>query len=131
MAGANGLKPMISLVPMRQTFYDGVHNGEVPMDALKAFMLSLEQFWFMLLPVFTQGPAALTPLIRAYPWAILVGAFIFGFIALAAFRVLTGFIARLLLLPIIAMLGYLLYSSGSQIIGLVLPLLREKFPGVF
>ena len=101
------------------------------MDILKGFMLSLETFWLMLVPVFSQGTTALDPLVRSYAWPLLIGAFLLGIIAITAFRILTGMLLRLILLPIILVLGYLLYSSGSQVISLVLPLLQQRFSGIF
>lgn len=100
------------------------------MDALKGFMLYLDQLRIMLAPILTQGTAALDPLIRAYPWPFLFGAFVFGIVALTAFRILTGMLIRLLLLPVILVAGYMLYSSGSQVVNLVMPLLQNKLAGI-
>lgn len=101
------------------------------MDALKGFMLYLDQLRAMLAPILTQGTAALDPLVRAYPWPFLFGAFVFGITAMTAFRVMTGMLARLLLLPFILIAGYLLYSSGGQVVNMFTPLLQNKLSGVF
>lgn len=101
------------------------------MDALKGFMLYLDQLRAMLVPILTQGTAALDPLIRAYPWPFLFGAFVFGIGVMTAFRIMTGLLARLFLLPFILISGYLLYSSGGQVINMVTPLLQNKLSGIF
>ena len=124
------IKAMISLVSSAGTFYDVYNKGELFMDVLKGLMLPLEQFWLMLIPVFTQGTIALNPLVRSYPWIVLFGAFVCGIIAITAFRILSGVVLKLILLPVILVLGYLLYLSGSQIFNLMLPLVQQKFAGL-
>lgn len=100
------------------------------MDALKGFMLYLEQVRMMLMPVFTQGTAALDPLVKAHPWAFLIGAFVLGVIALTTFRILTGMLMRLILLPVLLVTGYLFFSSGTQVMNLLVPLIQNKFAGI-
>lgn len=101
------------------------------MDALNDFMLYLEKLRILLAPLVMQGTAALDPLVRAYPWPFLFGAFVLGIVAITAFRIVTSLICRLVLLPFVLIAGYLLYSSASRVIQLIVPLLQTKFAGVF
>ena len=97
------------------------------MDALNSFMLYMSQLRIMLAPVLTQGTAALDPLIKSYPWPFLVAGFILGICAATAFRALRGIIFRLILVPIVVVLAYIMYKSGAHIFDTVAPLLRAKF----
>lgn len=99
------------------------------MDALKSFMLYIEQLGVALAPIFTQGTTALDPLVRGNPWIFLIGAFILGMAALTAFRIFSGMLARLLMLPVILIMVYVLFISGSRIFSLIVPLVQDKLSG--
>ena len=96
------------------------------MDALKGFMIYVEQFLTMLAPVLRQGTTGLDPLVHAYPWPFLAGSFIVGVLVITLFRAFTGFLLRLLMLPMLLVVGYLLYSSGSHVFSMVMPLIKDK-----
>ena len=96
------------------------------MDALKGFMIYIEQFLTMLAPIVRQGTAGLDPLVHAHPWPFLVGAFVVGVFVVTLFRAFTGFLLRLIMLPILLVVGYILYSSGSHVFSMVLPLIKDK-----
>ena len=96
------------------------------MDALKGFMIYVEQFLTMLARLPLAGLAGLDPLVHAYPWPFLAGSFIVGVLVITLFRAFTGFLLRLLMLPMLLVVGYLLYSSGSHVFSMVMPLIKDK-----
>lgn len=108
--------------------YHGTEPKELPMDAMSEISLFFDKARVALGPVFTQGVVAIEPLIRSAPWPFLCGAFLLGLVIFTLFRALTSIVAKIIMLPVMAVTGYLIYISASSVFKLVVPLLQHKFP---
>ena len=99
------------------------------MDAFNDFVLYIKHLGVAISPIFTQGTTALNPLVQEHPWLVLVGAFILGIAALTVFRIVSGIVVRLLMLSIVLIMGYFLFTNGGRIFGSILQLVQNKLSG--
>ena len=89
--------------------------------------LAVRRGWSVVEPM----GAALSPLLKMYPWPGLACAFLALMLLLTMFRVATSFLLKLLLLPFMLVSIYVLFVTGSLIYVEVAPLVSAKFRSFF